>query len=413
MLRKVLLGMCVVLLVESYATAQNAPVERPTNYDFTTILNSKRDRLEPTRCAAMNSQGTVAVQVRDPALGINKLITKGAANDAPVVIADTRSIPDLPTFCDNGMTAIPSDPTINELGEVAFQGNLRRLTTRAECGTTEQRARRQGVFLGSGGPLTTIAHTINQPGGDFISEFLVADQSVNDAGNVAIIPELDLTFDQGLFVGSKQGNIEKRFLVSEGQFGGVSSRVSLNEVGQVAFQTTLQGPFPRTQGIFLSNPDGSFKTIADSTGEIASFDAPSLNNSGTVAFLGSKFVNGIQVLGIFASNGGPVSTVVDSTGPFASFREPSFNDFGEVAFTADLDEFGPGGVPIQGVFTGDDPKRDLVLQTGDKYDGERVTSITTCSEALNNNGEIVMTVQSQDPKTFEVLTFIVKATPKN
>jgi hypothetical protein len=242
------------------------------------------------------------------------------------------------------------------------------------------------VFLGSGGPLTTIAHTINLPGGDFISEFLVADQSVNDAGNVAIIPELDLSFDQGLFVGSKQGIIQKRFLVSEGQFGSVSSRVSLNELGQVAFQTTLQGPFPRTQGIFLSNPDGSFKTIADSTGEIASFDAPSLNNSGTVAFLGSKFVEGIQVLGIYATKGGPVSTVVDSTGPFASFREPSLNDFGKVAFTADLDEFGPDGFQIQGVFTGDDPKRDLVLQAGDKYDGERITSITTCSEALNNRG---------------------------
>ena len=34
----------------------------------------------------------MAVQVRDPAVGINKLITKRAANDAPVVIADTRSI---------------------------------------------------------------------------------------------------------------------------------------------------------------------------------------------------------------------------------------------------------------------------------------------------------------------------------
>ena len=104
---------------------------------------------------------------------------------------------------------------------------------------------------------------------------------------------------------------------------------------------------------------------------------------------------------------------LDSTGPFASFREPSLNDLGKVAFTADLDEFGPDGFQIQGVFTGDDPKRDLVLQTGNKYDGERITSITTCSEALNNRGEIVMTVQSQNPNTFEVLTFIVKATPKN
>ena len=361
----------------------------------------------------MNTQGIVAVQVRDPALGINKLITKRAANDAPRVIADTRSVPNFPTFCDNGMNLIPSDPTINELGEVAFQGNLRRFTTPAECGTTEQRARRQGVFLGSGGPLTTIAHTINAPGGSFIAEFLVADQAVNDSGKVAIIPELDVSFDQGLFVGSKQGTFEQRFLVSQGQFGTVSSRVSMNEAAQVAFQTTRQGPFPRTQGIFLSNPDGSFATLVDSTGEIGSFDAPSLNNFGTVAFLGDKFVNGIQVLGVFTTKGGPVTTVVDSAGPFSSFREPSLNDLGVVVFTADLDEFGPDGFQIQGVFTGPDPKRDVVLQAGDKYDGVRVSSVTTCSEALNNRGEIVMTVQSQNPATFEVQTFVVKATPRN
>jgi hypothetical protein len=390
---------------------QPAFAAETTKYEFTTILNSKRDQLEPTRCAAINAEGTVAVQVRDPALGISKLITKRAVNDNPLVIVDTRSVPDFPTLCDNGINLIPSDPTINNLGEVAFQGNLRRLTTRTECGTTEQRARRQGVFLGSGGPLTTIAHTINPPGGDFIAEFLVADQSVSDSGKVAMSVELDVTFDQGLFVGSKDGTFEQRFLVSDGVFGGVSSRVSLNEAGQVAFQSTLQGSF--TRGIFLSNPDGSFTTIADSTGEIESFDAPSLNNSGTVAFLGSKFVNDSQVLGIFTGNGGPLTTVVDSTGPFASFREPSLNDLGKVAFTAELDEFGPDGAQIQGVFTGPDPKADLVLRSGDNYDNERITSVTTCSEALNNNGEIVMTVQSQNPKTFEVRTFIVKATPKS
>jgi hypothetical protein len=40
-----------------------------------------------------------------------------------------------------------------------------------------------------------------------------------------------------------------------------------------------------------------------------------------------------------------------------------------------------------------------------------VTSVVTCSEALNNGGQIVMTVQSENPDTFEVRTFIVKATP--
>jgi hypothetical protein len=65
------------------------------------------------------------------------------------------------------------------------------------------------------------------------------------------------------------------------------------------------------------------------------------------------------------------------------------------------------------VFTGPDPVADKVLQVGDMIEGVPVTSVVTCSEALNNLGQIVMTVQSENPDTFEVRTFIVKATPSH
>ncbi len=110
---------------------------------------------------------------------------------------------------------------------------------------------------------------------------------------------------------------------------------------------------------------------------------------------------------------GPLTTVADSTGRYASFGRPSLNDLGQVVFTADLDEFGPNGLPLQGVFTGPDPERDKVLQAGDIYTGVPVSSVFTCSEALNNLGQIVMTVQSENPETFEVRTFIVRATPRS
>jgi hypothetical protein len=184
------------------------------------------------------------VTVRDNVLGGTKIITKRGANDLPVVIADTQPVGDFPTLCDNGFSSLPSDPSINEKGEVAFQGNLNRVRTRAECGTGQQLARRQGVFLGAGGSLTTIAHTINLPGGDFIAEFLVADQSVNSFGKDAFVPELDDNSEQGLYVGSKDGTFDQRFLVdtptADGfNFNNLSSRVSLNEVGQIAFESGL------------------------------------------------------------------------------------------------------------------------------------------------------------------------------
>lgn len=67
---------------------------------------------------------------------------------------------------------------------------------------------------------------------------------------------------------------------------------------------------------------------------------------------------------------------------------------------------------VQGVFTGPNPRTDTVLQAGDRYEGVRVTSVVTCAKALNNRGQIVMTVFSQDPETFEVRSFIVVATPR-
>jgi hypothetical protein len=386
-----------------------------TAYTFITILDSQRDGLEATRCAAINTLGTVAVTVRD-GLGGTSIITKRGANDAPVVIADTRSAADVPTFCDDGFSSLPSDPSINEKGEVAFQGNLRRLTTRADCGTTEQRQRLQGIFLGRRGPLTTIAHTINPPGGDFIAEFLVADQSVNTLGRVAFVPELDHTFEQGLFVGSKAGTFDQRFLsdtpTPDGfNFNNISSRVSLNEVSQIAFESGLNDSF--VGGIFLSNPNGTFKTIVDNTGALSSVGNPSLNIFGRVAFTGERFdENFNQIFSINTSRGGAVTTVAESSpGGYASFREPSLNDLGGVAFTADVQPDPNVFITIQGVFTGPDPVNNKVLQTGDLYEGVPVTSVVTCSEALNNLGQIVMTVQSQNPDTFEVRTFVVKATP--
>jgi hypothetical protein len=410
-----LLSFLLIGIVPTRAAGQDGGTGT-TRYTFTTVLDSQRDGLRPTRCAAINTPGTVAVTVLDDALGLTKIITKSGANDAPVVVADTRSVADSPTFCDNGFNNLPSDPSINERGEVAFQGNLRRLTTRADCDTTEQRQRRQGVFFGRGGPLTTVAHTINPPGGDLVSEFLVADQSINTLGRVAFVPELDVTFDHGLFLGSRNGVFDQRFLADHPtpdgfDFNTLSSRVSLNERGQVAFESGLNDR--PVGGIFLSDPDGTFRTIVDNTGGLAVGD-PSLNIFGRVAFTGSRFdESSNQIFSINTSRGGAVTTVAESSpGGYASFREPSLNDLGKVVFTADVQPDPDVFITFQGVFTGPDPVADKVLQAGDLYEGVTVTSVVTCAEALNNLGQIVMTVFSENPETFEVRTFVVKATPR-
>jgi hypothetical protein len=374
-------------------------------YRFTTLLDSQSG-LFPDSCPAINTLGTVAVLVReeDPFSGPQVLITKRGANDSPVVIASTEEVANFPTFCDNGFNQITSDPSINDLGEVAFQGNLDDLSTNPACDAPEQtNGQRQGVFLGRGGRLTTIAHTTNGTG-RFISEFLVADGSVNNFGQVALSVELeDPPLEGALLVGSRTGRFVERFRDSTSEFDTPSARMSLNEWGQVAFEDN---------GIVVSNPNGTFTRIVDSNfGSFAVFD-PSLNNLGRVAFTGFRFVGGEQVQGMFTGGGGPVTTVADSSGPFSSFSEPSLNDLNRIVFTAELDEAGPNGFPLGGVFTGSDPVADRVLGSGDTYEGVPVSSVFTCHESLNNRGQIAMIVISEDPNTFEQRRFVVRATPR-
>ena len=133
-----------------------------------------------------------------------------------------------------------------------------------------------------------------------------------------------------------------------------------------------------------------------------------------MAFTGDRFdENSNQIFSINTSRGGPVTTVAESSpGGYAFFREPSLNDLGRVAFTADVQPDPEVFITFQGVFTGPDPVADKVLQAGDLYEGVPVTSVVTCAEALNNRGQIVMTVQSENPDTFEVRSFVVRATPR-
>ena len=93
----------------------------------------------------------------------------------------------------------------------------------------------------------------------------------------------------------------------------------------------------------------TFINIADTqTGpfQVAGLGAPSLNDSGTVAFDGLLRAGGS---GIFISNGGHPTTLYDTSGPFRRLLQyccVSLNNSGTVAFSADLDT---GGV---GIFTG-------------------------------------------------------------
>jgi hypothetical protein len=87
--------------------------------------------------------------------------------------------------------------------------------------------------------------------------------------------------------------------------------------------------------------------------------------------------------------------VVDTLDGFGAFGfyAPAINNRGQVAFRGILPDF-----VTDGVFTGPDPKKDAVITSRDRLDGARIisTSFSVCSEALNNAGEVVFTVDLED-----------------
>ena len=61
-------------------------------YDFTTLLDSRKDGVRATRCPAINSLGTVAVTGQDLESGVTRIVTKRSPADDLVVVADTAAL---------------------------------------------------------------------------------------------------------------------------------------------------------------------------------------------------------------------------------------------------------------------------------------------------------------------------------
>jgi hypothetical protein len=322
-----------------------------------------------------------------------------AANYNFISIADTTQFP-------AGFNEI----SLNNRGQVAF-------AARTADG-------RFGVFVGDGGPITTIV----DDSGEFDS---FRSPSINDSGLVAFYADYDgpgegiFTSDGGpvtrisdSVVGLPQvlhrfpvinasGSVAFRGLY--GQFhpsglnfsihtgtGGPLTLIAdssgpllttgavplhMNDYGTVAFSAASDGGRPA--GV---TGDGGPLTIIDALAAgFNGFSQPSINNHGTLAFI-SQRVGG--AFGVFTIDGGPAVTIADTTGPFANFgRDSIINDDGQVAFRASLDAGG------QGTFTGPDPVADKVIRTGDALFGSTVTDVNVPLGAdalfdLNDRGDV-------------------------
>jgi hypothetical protein len=330
------------------------------NYNFIKIADSAQFQIHLGLLGmSLNNGGTVAFN-GSPVANVHGVYT-GAGGP-------------ISTIADNsGEYQAVFEPSINDNGTVAFY---------AEFDVTEEHGYAEGIFTSSGGVITTIAQTgIGPLAGQFLREPGIP--VINSRGAVAFrvgFHELDPSrLNFAIYKGS--GGPLTLIADSSGPLFLTGPSLDMNDSDIVAFAALLDNG---SVGIFTSD-GGPLTTAVTGTGFIG-VGQPSINNKGTLAFLGQRTGS---VNGIFVSDSGPLISIAESSGPFSNFgREALINAQGTVAFRAGLDAGG------QGIFTGPDPVADKVIRTGDPLFGSTVTVVGNASLSqdgtfdINDNGDI-------------------------
>ena len=228
------------------------------------------------------------------------------------------------------------------------------------------------------------------------------DTSLNNAGEVAFTARLD-SGRQGLFSGSG-GPVTKHYTnaapvlvdgVPTKLGGGNFGRPSINAEGEIAFWDRVDGT---AEGIFAGR-SGVFRTLGPTdrlyNGAGDRGDANN-NDLGIGAFETSFFDDqGQFVTALVTSDAGVLSVVGDTLQGFGAFGfyAPAINNLGQVAFEGLLRDF-----RTEGVFTGPDP-RGAILTDRRSLDRMPIvdTSISVGPEALNDAGEVVFVLDLEDP----------------
>lgn len=299
----------------------------------------------------MNSQGHVAfLASRDGSFDGAGLYT---GTGAPLtVIADrTQTPPD-----GNGTFTDFDGAVINTLGQVAFVGGL--------TGTTPGDVN-SGIYRGEGSTLDEIVRRQDAaPDGNGVFTGF-HNPAINDAaGQVAFAADLSAVgASTGVFrsAGGELGELTQ--IARDGNpapgFGGgingrfdvLGSDVSLNDLGQVAFASTL------------SETSGG-----------------SVDNVGL--FRGDSEFSNVMI----ASKG---QAPPEGNGVFSAFSPPTINSFGAVAFRATLSGTSGGDVNNHGIYVGDGSSTTTVLRDGTLApNGNGTFELQSSSPIINGTGQV-------------------------
>ncbi len=206
---------------------------------------------------------------------------------------------------------------------------------------------RRGIFLSTDSGISKIAAEGDPaPGGGTFSFFNTP--TINVSGQVSFVAFSSQT-RRGLYL-SSGGTLAQLARQGDPAPGGGTfvnfTSPSINSGGQVAFQATVSGGGSGGSGIFLAS-GGTITKIARNGdpapggGTFASLFGPlSLNDAGQIAFIGVFTPSGLSALYLYT--GSQITELARAGGPapgggdFTSFNSPSLNGGGQVAFQGSL-----------------------------------------------------------------------------
>jgi hypothetical protein len=208
------------------------------------------------------------------------------------------------------IAARPSNVHDATAGEfIAFTSRLSIDATGAVAFMGDSKTAGYGVFVGSGGPVTTIV----TEGGDIRS---LGDASMNLSGTVAFKARLS-SGGEGIYTSS--GGSYSPLVTTDGEFTSFGNP-AISDSGKVVFNAVLDSG---EEGIFTTDGGPATRIAMESPSFDIQDSDPVINAGGTVAFC----ANGQ----LFTGSGDALNVVANSNGRY--FRDHSINTEGTVAFS--------------------------------------------------------------------------------
>jgi hypothetical protein len=352
-------------LLAAIAVAGSVPLPAaPIDYSFTvvaktgdiisgkTLIGFKQPSFGPNS-PAVNAGGSVAFYAT---------YSEGAFVGEGIFTPDSIVIKNGDSVTGHTVDGISFVPALNDRGTVVVRGLL---------------SSQESAILASTILLAKAGDTI---GGQTLTSFGLP--AINNDGTVAFVG----SSSSGTGIFTQTGVVAKSGESIEGLTLASFGAPAINDRGTIAFQSWLSGKIATA----IFTPTAVLVKVGDTIGGKTLTDlyfAPTLNSSGTVAFMG-VFSGGT---GVFTQD-----ALLEQTGDtvggrkLTSFGSPVINDTGLVAFFATY----PGGA---GIFT----QTSLIATTGDTICGK--TLIGLGQPAINSSGAVAFTAWFSDRSSAVIL----------